>query len=123
LHPQTPVPNGNLIGDFVDRFTSPRVLIAYDFANAEFIGEDYVAAVARLEHRIGQYHLSDSTRTAWRHDALGRGTVNVQAALKAISDSRSDGVTILEIISPDPIEEMEDSIRQIKQIVRNTLAG
>jgi L-ribulose-5-phosphate 3-epimerase len=113
LHPQTPVPTASQIGDFVDRFDSPRVLVAYDIASAEFIGEDYVAAIERLGKRIGQFHLSDSTRTAWRHDALGRGTVDVAAALQAIDRNGFDGVTILEIISSRPMEEMKASLSQI----------
>jgi L-ribulose-5-phosphate 3-epimerase len=116
LHPQTPVPTASQIGDFVDRFDSPRVQIAYDVASAEFIGEDYVAAIGRLGKRIGQFHLSDSTRTAWRHDALGRGTVDIPSALAAIEQNGCEGATILEIISSQPIEEMKASLERIATI-------
>lgn len=113
LHPQTPVPNSSMLGDFVDRFRSPRVAIAYDIASAEFIREDYVAEIKRLGRRIGQIHLSDSTRTSWRHDALGDGTVDVGASLRAIAEAGFDGTTILEVISPRPIEAMKKSLERI----------
>ena len=114
LHPQTPIPTSPMIGAFVDQFNSPRVTIAYDIASAEFIGEDYVAEISRLGHRIGQFHLSDSTRSAWRHDALGEGTVDVPASLKAIQTSgASAAVTILEVISASPIEAMKRSLAVI----------
>lgn len=113
LHPQTPIPNAQTLGAFIDRFNSPRVAIAYDIASAEFIREDYVAEIKRLGQRIGQIHLSDSTRTAWRHDALGDGTVDVAASLRAISESGFKGTTILEVISPRPIEAMTQSLARI----------
>jgi L-ribulose-5-phosphate 3-epimerase len=117
LHPQTPVPTASQIGDFVDRFDSPKVLVAYDIASAEFIGEDYVASIDRLGKRIGQFHLSDSSRLAWRHDALGRGTVDVAAALQAINRCGFEGITILEIISSHPMEEMKASLSQISAAI------
>lgn len=113
LHPQTPIPNSSMLGDFVDRFKSRRVAIAYDIASAEFIHEDYVAEIKRLGHRIGQIHLSDSTKTSWRHDALGDGTVDVGASLRAIVDAGFDGTTILEVISPRPLEAMRQSLERI----------
>lgn len=112
-HPLTPIPTADQIGAFVDRFDTPRVAIAYDIASAEFIKEDQVAAINRLGHRIGQFHLSDSPQDAWRHNALGRGTVDIPAVLKAIQAIDFPGITTLEIISPDPMAEMSDSLGRL----------
>jgi sugar phosphate isomerase/epimerase len=113
LHPQTPLPTSDRIGAFVDRFDTARLTVAYDVANAEYVGEDYAKAIKDLGHRIGQFHLSDTTRSAWRHDPFGRGTVDVAAAIEAIDAIGFPGVTVLELISPEPIAEMRDSIARL----------
>jgi L-ribulose-5-phosphate 3-epimerase len=110
LHPQTPVPTADKIGAFVDLFDTPRLTVAYDIANAEYVGEDYGKAIRSLGRRIGQFHLSDTTRAAWRHDALGRGTVDIAAAIEAINAIGFSGVTVLEVISPAPIAEIGASL-------------
>ncbi|WP_367953746.1 sugar phosphate isomerase/epimerase family protein [Aquibium pacificus] len=105
-HPQTPLPTADALGAWVEQFATPLASIAYDVANAEFIGEDQVAAIARWGRLIGQYHLSDATRTSWRHDAIGSGTVRFGQILEAIGTGGFPGVAILEIISTDPIKDM-----------------
>ena len=121
LHPLTPLPTAEKIGAFVDIFDTPRLTVAYDVANAEYFGEDYRTAIRSLGHRIGQVHLSDATRTAWRHDALGRGTVDVAAALAAIEAIGFSGVTVLEIVSSEPIAEMRESLAILATLERDRL--
>jgi sugar phosphate isomerase/epimerase len=70
LHPQTPVPTADKIGTFVDLFDTPRLMVAYDVANAEFVGEDYGKAIRGLGRRIGQVHLSDTTRSGGERSTL-----------------------------------------------------
>jgi sugar phosphate isomerase/epimerase len=119
LHPQTPVPTADLIGEWVAGLDSPHVTIAYDVANAVFIGEDPVAAIQRWAPLIGQFHLSDASRSAWRHDAFGAGTVPFAEIAAAIAASDFRGIAILEIISANPLSDMQaalDALAQMKAV-------
>jgi L-ribulose-5-phosphate 3-epimerase len=48
---------------FVEAFGPARLLVAYDIANAEFIGEEQAEAIRRLQPMLAQVHLSDATLT------------------------------------------------------------
>lgn len=109
-HPQTPIPTVEKIERFFAKLVHERLKVAYDVANAEFVSEDQVDAIKRLAPRLGQVHLSDGTRTSWRHDRIGMGTVNFRAVLDVLDEVHFNGVTILEIISSTPIEDIKSSI-------------
>lgn len=112
-HPLTPIPRAEQIGAFVAGFSSAHVKIAYDIASAEFMSENQVDAITALGGLIGQFHLSDSPKTAWRHDAIGKGTVDVAAVLGAIEAGHPDTRVIIEIISPDPEAEFRQSLTSL----------
>jgi sugar phosphate isomerase/epimerase len=109
-HPQTPISNVDRIEAFLNRVGHERLKVAYDVSNAEFISEDQVDAIHRLAPWLGQVHLSDGTSTRWRHDRIGLGTVNFEAILQALADVGFEGVKLLEIISPTPVEDIRASI-------------
>lgn len=115
-HPQTPLPTADRLEAFLDRLPHPRLKVAYDVANAEFVGEDQVAAIRRLAPRLGQVHLSDGTRSQWRHDAVGRGTVRFQAIEAVLDEVGFYGVRILEVISPTPIDDLRSSLAALAAI-------
>jgi len=110
LHPQTPVPTAELIGEWVRGLDNSHVMIAYDVANAVFIGEDPVAAIKRWAPLIGQFHLSDASRSVWRHDAFGAGTVPFADIAAAIAAADFNGIAILEIISANPLPDMQAAV-------------
>ncbi len=112
-HPQTSIPTAEKIAAFIDKFDDARLLVAYDVASAEFIGEDQSAALRLLGHRVGQTHLSDSTRAAWRHDKIGLGSVDFAPILSAIDEIGFTGVNILEIISADPVADIGHSMKAL----------
>lgn len=109
-HPQTPIPTAAAIERFLATLPHPRLQVAYDVANAEFVAEDQPDALRRLAPRLGQVHLSDGTRTRWRHDRVGLGTVDFRRILRALADIAFAGVTVLEIISATPLEDFSASI-------------
>jgi sugar phosphate isomerase/epimerase len=114
--PATPVPTVDHMMRLLDHFNDhPRLRIAYDVASAEFIGEDAVAAIKKMGKRLGQTHLSDSTRKTWRHDRIGDGTVKFGPILKALTDSGFEGVNVLEVISPNPLEDMRSSMAALEK--------
>ena len=109
-HPQTSIPTAEKIAAFTDNFNDPRLLVAYDVASAEFIGEDQVKALRLLGRRVGQTHLSDSTRTAWRHDSIAaRHACDFAPILSTIDAIGFTGVNILEIISANPLDDIARS--------------
>lgn len=113
-HPQTSIPTAEKIAAFTDNFNDPRLLVAYDVASAEFIGEDQVKALRLLGRRVGQTHLSDSTRTAWRHDSIGLGSIDFAPILSTIDAIGFTGVNILEIISANPLDDIARSMTALR---------
>jgi sugar phosphate isomerase/epimerase len=110
--PLSPISKVDDLVRFLDRFAgASRLLVAYDVANAEFVGEDQVAALRRIGKRLGQTHLSDSTRTTWRHDRVGLGSVNFEVILRELRAMAFDGVNVLEIISNNPRDDFAESLR------------
>lgn len=98
---------------FMGRFDHPLLAVAYDVANAEFIGEDQVAALGLLEPWLGQVHLSDGTRTSWRHDRAGTGTVRFGDICLALEEIRFRGLRVAEVISSDPLPDMAATLKQL----------
>lgn len=113
LHPQTPLPRTDQLAAWVSALGSSNVSIAYDVANAVFYGEDPAGAIARHGALIGQYHLSDTTPAAWRHDPLGKGSVPFREILAAIDTCGFGGTAVLEIVSEEPICHMKEAIEAI----------
>ena len=115
LHPQSPIPTVEALHRFVARFDDPRLRIAYDVANAEFVSEDHREALRRLAPRLGQVHLSDATPTRWAHDRIGRGTVDFPTVLRTLDEVGFDGARILEVVTATPVPDLVAS--------RDTLQG
>ena len=113
VHPLTPVPTARETLNLVERIASPAVGIAYDVANAEFIGEDLAEAIGMMGSHLTQIHLSDATRTHWMHGGFGTGTVDLDAVMKALDNVRFAGAAVLEIISNNPIRDFEESIARV----------
>lgn len=110
LHPQTPIPTVDALDTFVAGFDDPRLRVAYDVANAEFVSEDHGEALRRLAPRLGQVHLSDASATRWAHDRVGRGTVDFATVFRTLDEIAFDGACILEVVTPTPIPDIEMSL-------------
>jgi len=110
LHPQSPIPTVDALHRFVTRFDDPRLRVAYDVANAEFVSEDHGEALRRLAPRLGQVHLSDASATRWAHDRVGRGTVDFATIFRTLDEIAFDGACILEVVTPTPLPDIEASL-------------
>lgn len=118
--PLAPIATVDQLMPFLERFGHhPRLKVAYDVASAEFIGEDQVAAIRRMGKRLGQTHLSDSTRQTWRHDRVGLGSVKFAAILDALQASSFAGVNIVEIISLQPHVDIAASYDTLRALTRS----
>jgi sugar phosphate isomerase/epimerase len=97
----------------LDRYGSDAVRIIYDVANAYFIGEDFSDGLRQCRERLELVHLSDTGRTAFRHDPVGEGSVpfaEVPAALAAVGYAARP---MLEIISRDPDRDIIASAERL----------
>ena len=110
LHPQTPIPTVDALDRFVAGFDDPRLRVAYDVANAEFVSEDHGEALRRLAPRLGQVHLSDASATRWAHDRVGLGTVDFATVFRTLDEIAFDGGCILEVVTPTPLPDIEASL-------------
>ncbi|TBW38954.1 sugar phosphate isomerase/epimerase [Siculibacillus lacustris] len=95
---------------FVRGFGSPAVGVCWDAANAHFVGEDMGAGLAAVADLLKVVHLSDTTRTVWRHDRLGLGDVPVADFVAALDATGFAGACTLEIIDPAPDEAIAVSL-------------
>jgi sugar phosphate isomerase/epimerase len=110
LHPQTPIPTVDALDRFVAGFDDPRLRVAYDVANAEFVSEDHGEALRRLAPRLGQVHLSDASATRWAHDRVGLGTVDFATVFRTLDEIAFDGACILEVVTSTPLPDIEASL-------------
>jgi L-ribulose-5-phosphate 3-epimerase len=109
-HPQTAIASAEAMATFVESIHHPRALVAYDVANAEFIGEDQAEAIRRLRPILAQIHLSDATRTSWKHDRAGLGTVRFDRVRTALEEIDFGGVAIIEVISAHTLPDTKATI-------------
>jgi len=100
--PMASFPDAASLGAFVRSFGSPDVAVCYDAANAHFIGESPAEGIRQLADQLRIVHVSDTTRTVWRHDPVGTGTVPFADIAKAIAEIGFTGPTMMEIIADDP---------------------
>jgi L-ribulose-5-phosphate 3-epimerase len=114
-HPMTSLPGAQPLLAFAQSLGLSQLKVAYDIANAEFIGEDQAAAIRVLGPHLGQLHVSDGTRSNWRHDGLGAGTVNIRSICEALSEIGYTATAVLEIVSPNADEEMRTSLQRLTE--------
>jgi L-ribulose-5-phosphate 3-epimerase len=113
-HPQTAIPTAEAMAAFVEAIGHPRLRVAYDVANAEFIGEDQVGAIRRLSKLLGQVHLSDATKGSWKHDPAGFGTVGFGAVKQVLGEIAFDGLAVVEVISGNALADTEATLHALE---------
>lgn len=102
--PFAALPRSRDIRSFLDEMGHEDVLCAcYDVANAHFIGEPPEEGIACLGDRIKLVHCSDTTRSAWRHDLVGKGDVPFAQLAAALDAHAYAGPILLEIIDRDAL--------------------
>jgi sugar phosphate isomerase/epimerase len=116
LHPQTPIPTVDALDRFVAGLDDPRLRVAYDVANAEFVSEHHGQALRRLAPRLGQVHLSDASATRWAHDRIGLGTVDFATVFQTLDEIAFDGACILEVVTPTPVPDIVASLEALASV-------
>lgn len=106
-------PDALSLGNFVRSMDHPALSVCYDVANAHFIGESPVSGLRQLGKLVSIVHLSDTTRTAWRHDEVGRGDVAFGDVAQVLTETGFEGSCMLEIIDPNPTQAIVLSHRAL----------
>ena len=99
----------------LDRYGNPDIAVMYDVANGWFVKEDIAGALraASQSGRLVLVHYSDTNQTAYRHDAVGLGTVPFAAIPPVLKEIGFAGRPMLEIIAPDADAVIDDSVRRL----------
>jgi L-ribulose-5-phosphate 3-epimerase len=97
-------PDAAALGAFVRGMGSPTLSVCYDVANAHFIGESPSVGLRSLGTLVSIVHLSDTSRSAWRHDEVGLGDVPFSGLVQVLDEIGFAGTCMLEIIDANPTE-------------------
>jgi L-ribulose-5-phosphate 3-epimerase len=97
----------------LDRYGDDGLEIVYDVANAFFVGEDPSVGLRKVNQRLRLIHVSDTTRESYRHDPVGEGDVPFPSIAKTLREIQSPAPTILEIISREPDEAIQQSAKRL----------
>lgn len=91
----------------IDSYGWEGMSLLYDLANGYFAGEDIALALRQGASRLKVVHVSDTGQDRYRHGPLGCGTVPFALVPPVLEDIGYRGPVVLEIVSPDPDEDME----------------
>jgi len=109
-------PDARTLGDFVRSLGPGSVSVCYDVANAYYIGELPAWGLRHLGALVSLVHLSDTTRSTWRHDEVGLGDVPFNEVPPALQDIGFAGACMLEIIASEPESAMLRSHQKLSRV-------
>lgn len=107
------LPEMDALMQALDHYGSDRIGVVYDVANGHFINEDIGAALRKCRRRLKVVHLSDTNQQLYRHDPIGRGTVDFAPIPAVLAEIGFTPKPVFEIISPDPDRDIEDSASRL----------
>ena len=108
------LPGAQELLDVLDEYDgNRRIGVVYDVANGHFVREDIGEALRACGPRLRAIHLSDTDQLVYRHAAVGLGSVDFAALPAVIEEIDFRGKPILEIITTEPDDAIEQSARQL----------
>jgi sugar phosphate isomerase/epimerase len=110
-HPTTGLASASDMLELINAIGAEDVLVAYDVANAEAIGENQVEALRQLGTLVGQTHLSDARYAHVAHDPIGTGSVRFEEILAVLYSQGSTATNVIEIVSDDPVADFAAAAR------------
>lgn len=114
--PMGVLPDAKSMVKWVEEFASPALTICYDLANAHFISEDLSEAIPLVVPYLDILHMSDTGKSAWKHDPIGTGSVDFVAAAKALAASDYRGLSVVEILSSEPDAAIQDALQKLQPL-------
>ena len=114
VHVDAERPNPRKLQPAVDALKKGQVIVyptdtGYAFGCAMSSAKG-IAAIRRLKAMLGQVHLSDATRTSWKHDRAGLGTVRFDLIKAALAEIGFGGIAIVEVISADAVADTKATL-------------
>ena len=103
------LPDADSMMSVLERYGADQIGVVYDIANAHFIGEDLETGLACVASRLHTVHVSDTTRSVYRHDPVGAGDLDFSRALDAVKAVQHRRRPVLEIICTDPAHDIPRS--------------
>lgn len=97
----------------IEAFGDARVGVVCDVANAHFMKEDVCEALRACAARLKAVHLSDTTQSLFRHDAIGLGDVDFRPIPAVLREIGFSARPVLEIIDADPDTALKQSLQQL----------
>jgi sugar phosphate isomerase/epimerase len=107
------LPSAQGVMETLDRYGDETIQVCDDVANGHFIGENPATGLATCASRLGLVHISDTTRTIFRHDAIGSGDLEIAPLPSAIKKVGYNKPVVLEVISPDADKAIGASIKAL----------
>lgn len=109
------LPAAGEVMDVLSRYGNGSIEVCYDVANGHFTGEDPNDGLRTVSSRLGVVHVSDTGRSVYRHDAVGKGEIDFSRIPAAIAETGYDKPVLLEIISDRPDSDIATSIAALRQ--------
>lgn len=97
------------------RYGRDDIQVCYDVANAHFINEDPAVGLSDVAPRLALVHVSDTTQSVYRHDAVGDGDIDFTRLPQAISAVGYESPVVLEVISKNADRDIERSVNALRQ--------
>jgi len=110
------LPDASSIMSVLDGHGDPTIGIVYDLANGYFIREEPEAGLKAVKSRLKLVHISDTPLEAYRHSAIGTGTLPVAGVPHLLRNSGYDDVLMLEIVSGEPDAAILKSCERLKKL-------
>ena len=107
------VPDAPTLMALLDEYGDERVGIIYDVCNAHFIGEDACAGLRLVAPRLRLAHFSDTDRSFYKHDAVGRGDVPFADYPGVLAEVGYDELQVIEIFSRTPDADIAESAEKL----------
>ncbi|KAA0969073.1 sugar phosphate isomerase/epimerase [Aureimonas fodinaquatilis] len=99
--PATFAPRADDLLGVLQRLGNSRIGIAYDVANAVFVGENPADGIRTLAKHLRMIHLSDTGLSKWAHSPVGTGIVPFAEVAQVLRELDLKIPSALEIISDE----------------------
>jgi sugar phosphate isomerase/epimerase len=107
------LPDADSLMAALDDYGNDDIGVVYDVANGVFIDEDPAEGLRRVQKRLRLVHLSDTSRSVYRHDPVGLGVVPFADIPQALHAVGHDELPMLEIISQNADRDIRDSAEKL----------
>jgi L-ribulose-5-phosphate 3-epimerase len=97
----------------LESYGEANIGVVYDLANGHFVHEDVAAGLRQAAPRLRLVHVSDTGHAAYRHDAVGQGSVDFSAIPAVLKEIGYTELSVLEIISSDADVGVQKSVEAL----------